>query len=458
MELEEILNRAVRLGARYADVRYQRYEYELITIENRELKSYESRSLTGVGIRVITSGVGFASTSILTDKGMEAALRRAIKASKAMGGGIALAPIEAVEAEERLKVKIDPLEEPPEEKVSLAMDANKAAWVSDEIRNAVTMLSISRDLRIYASTEGGRVTVETTLVGLGHESVARVEGVMERVWHGESLCSGYEFLKQRDWSSFTEELSHLALEAAASKTPPPGTYPVVVDPNVVGLLLHEAFGHASEGDIVHSGDSVLRGRVGERVASSLVTIIDEGVVEGGYYHPYDDEGVKKGRTIIVEKGILKGYLHDRTSAQRLEGEPTGNGRAQDYESSPIVRQTNYYMEPGDHTFEELLEDIELGIYVRGVGGRGGQVETGMGTFTFSVGPSKMIRKGELAETVRGVIISGLILETLKTIDAVGRDLRIRTSVFGGCGKMNQRVRVGHGGPHVRVRRMTVGGR
>ena len=457
--MEEILGKAVKLGAEYADVRYQRYDYELITIENRELKSYQSRSLVGVGVRVLLKGgEGYASTSDLTPSGVEGAVRRALKAAKAMKGRRGLAPVEAVEAEERLTVKIDPLEASPEEKVSLALDANKAAWIGDEIKNAVTRLGVSRDLRLYASTEGGSITVETTLVGLSHESVARVGGVMERVRHSESLCSGYEFLESRDWAAFAGELSQLAVEAAGSKTPPPGTYPVVVDPWVVGLLLHEAFGHASEGDLVYTGDSVLRGRLGGKVASELVNIVDEGVVDGGYYHPYDDEGVRKGRTTIVEGGLLRSYLHDRASAQSLGGEPTGNGRAQDFENLPIVRQTNYYLEPGDHTLEELLEDIELGVYVKGVGARGGQVETGMGTFTFSVGPSRMIRRGELAETVRGVIISGLILETLKTVDAVGRDFEMRTSVFGGCGKMGQGVRVGAGGPHIRVRRMTVGGR
>lgn len=232
------------------------------------------------------------------------------------------------------------------------------------------------------------------------------------------------------------------MKAAGSKTPVPGTYPVIVDPLVGGLLLHEAFGHASEGDLIYNtDDSVLRGRIGDKVASESVTIVDE--------------GVRKVKAIIVKRGIMKGHFNDRAFAHRLGCESTGNGRAQDL---PIGRQTNYYMQPGGYSFEELLEDIELGVYVRGVGARGGQVETGMGTFTFSVGPSKMIRGGELAETVRGVIISGLILETLKTADAVEKDFEMRTSVFGGCGKMGQLVRTGIGGPHIRVRRMTVWGR
>ncbi|RJS89702.1 TldD/PmbA family protein [Candidatus Bathyarchaeota archaeon] len=459
-ELEKALDRAVGLGASYADIRFQRYDYELIEVENRALKSYSSRRLSGVGVRVvIEGGVGFASTSDLSQRGIGNALDNAVRAAKALGDrGRALKVGEVNESEVTLRVKTDPFNVSPEEKVSLALDANKAAWTGDEIKSVVTRLGLSKDYRLFISSEGGEVAVETSLVGLWHQTVARVNGVMEMVGDAESLCSGFEFLKSKDWNAFTADISRLAIEAAGSRTPPPGTYPAVVDPEVVGLMLHEAFGHASEGDYVYTGESVLSNRLGDQLASDLVTIIDEGVVEGGYFFPFDDEGVRKGRTVIVEKGVLKGYIHDRNSAHQFGVESTGNGRAQDFENIPVVRQTNYYMEPGDHGFEELVEDIDFGIYLRGRGSRGGQVSIGMGTFTFGVGPSKMIRKGELAETVRGVVISGLILETLKTIDAVGKDLKITTSVFGGCGKKNQMVRVGDGGPHIRVRRMTVGGR
>jgi len=244
----------------------------------------------------------------------------------------------------------------------------------------------------------------------------------------------------------------------ASKTAPPGTYPVVVDHDVVGLVLHEALGHATEGDIVATGGSVLQGKLDTRIASDIVTIIDEGVVEGGFYHPYDDEGAKKDATKLVDDGILSGFLTDRRSAKRLSLDPTGNGRVQDFENSPLVRQTNYYMKPGDHTVEELVEGIEFGILVQGRGMRGGQVETGMGTFTFSVGPSRIIKKGEVCELVRGVVISGSVLDVLKSVDAVGKDFKVRTGVFGGCGKAAQQVKTGMGGPSIRARRMTVGGR
>ncbi|MFB0543474.1 MAG: TldD/PmbA family protein, partial [Candidatus Bathyarchaeia archaeon] len=397
-ELEKVLDKAVSLGISYADIRYQRDDYEEITIENRALRSYSPRSHSGVGIRVTVKGsIGFASTNDLNRKSLEKALDNAIKAAKSIKGReqtFSEAKINKTHA--KVSIKTDPMDVSPEEKISLTLDANKAAWISDEIKSVMTRLGLSKDFRLFMSSEGAEVSAETTLVGLAQASVARVNGVMERALHQESMCAGFEFISSKDWNSFATEISELAIEAASSKTLPPGTYPVVVNPKTVGLVLHEAFGHASEGDYVYTGDSVLANRLGGEVASESVTIIDEGIVEGGFFLPFDDEGTEKERTIIVEDGVLKNYIHDKNSALQFGVESTGNGRAQDFENIPVVRQTNYYLQPRDYKFEELIEDIDYGIYLRGKGGNGGQVEVGMGTFTFSVGPSKVIRKGELA--------------------------------------------------------------
>ena len=456
-----LLERAGTLGASYAGVLYQRKDSELIEVDNKTLKSYSSRSLSGVGVRVVVEGsLGYASTSDMGSEGLGRALEQAIKGARSMkpGEGEPLSHLEVNEVDIGLPMKVGPLSVSPEEKVSLTLDANKAAWNDERIRSTRTRLGITMDERLFMSTEGARVRVETPLVGLGHSSVAESGGVKEIIGDSKSLCAGYEFIEGQDWNEFASEVSDLAVEAVASKTAPPGTYPVVVDHDVVGLVLHEALGHATEGDIVATGGSVLQGKLGTRIASDLVTIIDEGVVEGGFYHPYDDEGAKKDTTTLVEDGILRGFLTDRRSAKRLSLDPTGNGRVQDFENSPLVRQTNYYMKPGDHTVEELVEGIEFGILVQGRGMRGGQVETGMGTFTFGVGPSRIIRKGEVCELVRGVVISGSVLDILKTVDAVGKDFKVRTGVFGGCGKNAQQVKTGMGGPSIRAQKMTVGGR
>jgi TldD protein len=459
-DFEHVLKKAEEAGAEYADLRYQEYCYENILVENRVLKSYSSRKFSGVGVRVFVDGaVGYSSTTSLSRDSFVKALDNAMKAAKALGCGEKIKfDFESNRVEVKSNFLIDPANVSAEEKISLALDANKAAFSDDRIKNAITRLGFSKDSRLFMSTYGAKVKVETVMSGLGQESVAKSYETMERVGYSDSRCAGFEFIRSGDWNTFASDLSRLAIEASESGTPAAGTYPVVVDPDVIGLLLHEAFGHASEGDLVSTQESVLYGRIGEKIASDKVTIVDDGVVENGYFYPFDDEGTAKKRTVVVEDCVLKGFLHDIFSSSKFGVEPTGNGRAQDFENVPIVRQTNYFMLPRDYSFDELLEDIDYGIYVSGKGATGGQVDVGMGTFTFSVGPSKVIRGGRLAETVRGVVVSGLILDTLKTIDAVGKDLAIRTNVFGGCGKMGQTVRVGFGGPHVRVRKMTVGGR
>lgn len=459
-DLNKILNRASKLGAEYADARFQTYDYELVTVENKQLKSYASRRLGGVGIRAIIKGaVGYASTSDLSSASLEKTLNTALKIAKSIiTKEPTFKPPRPSKANAKLPIKIDPADISPEEKVTVTLDVNKAGWISDEIKNAITLLGIAKDQRAFVSTEDAEVSVETCLVGLAHMSVCRVGEGMENVMYWKSDCAGFEFINAIDTNTFASDISKLAIHAAQSKTCPAGTYPVVLEPEAVGLILHEAFGHASEADLVVTNSSILTKKLDTQVASEGVTMVDEGVVEGGYFYPYDDEGTKKGRTIVVENGILKNYLHDVHSARKLDAESTGNGRAQDFENTPIVRQTNFYMQPGDFTVEELIEDVDFGIYVGEKGLKGGEVDPGNGTFTFGVGPTRAIRNGELAETFRGVVISGSILETLKTVDAVGKDLKMSTLVFGGCGKSGQSVFVGDGGPPVRIRKMTVGGR
>ncbi|MEM4718012.1 MAG: TldD/PmbA family protein, partial [Desulfurococcaceae archaeon] len=249
----------------------------------------------------------------------------------------------------------------------------------------------------------------------------------------------------------------LVLESARADRVKPGKYDIVLDNDMVGLMLHEAFGHASEGDIVLAGGSVIGGRIGGRVASELVSIVDNGLIEGGVFVPYDDEGTPKKKTYTVKNGILVGFIHSLATAKMLSQEPTGNARVMSYRHSILVRQTNTYMEPGDWGVEEMIRDTRNGIYVKGRGALGGQVNPLTGAFTFTSGPSYLIENGEAKHLVKGVMLSGLILETLRNVDAVGKDLVVRTSVFGGCGKDGQMVRVGDGGPHVRVRGFTIGG-
>jgi TldD protein len=456
-----LMEYALKLGADYVAFLYQEEDSGSITVENGELRVFEAGKASGLGIRVLLDGaLGLASSTMLRPRILRESVEYAVKMAKAAKGSIeavTLAEVRPLRVSVESPWKKSPSDVSDEEKLKLVLETNKAASTKGIVSSATRMGWLT-ERRVFESSEGAHVETIVHMTGLGHSAIATSEGRMESVSDSKSRCAGFEFIAETDWSEFSKKTAEAALEAVKARTPPSGNYRVVADPELVGLIFHEALGHASEGDLVAAKESVLEGRMGERVASPLVNIVDQGVVEGGYYIPYDDEGVGKGRLVVVEEGVLKGYLHSRSSAHRLKASSTGNARSQGFGEKPLVRQTNYFIEAGDASLEELLEGVNDGLYLCGRGARGGEVDVGQGTFTFNAGPSFIIRKGELAEMVRGVSIGGMVLETLNQVSAVGKDVTIETSIFGGCGKEGQRARVGHGGPHVRVERMVVGGR
>jgi TldD protein len=460
--LSKLVDEARKLGASYSEARFQDITSTTVAVENGLLRAYESDRLKGIGIRVLLEGAwGYSSSNEMGLSGLRRNVRQAIKIAKTSRKGslrISVGARKAVRDRAGVQVKIDPDQVGPEEKIKVCIEANKAARIGDRIKNATTRIGTFADKRLFVNSEGSIVELNSSMAGLGQLSVAFSEGKMERVADSESRCAGFEFIQGKDWTGFCREISELAVRAVDAQAPSAGSFEVVADPDLVGLILHEAFGHASEGDLITTKESVLQGRLGSKLAGPNVTIYDQGTVEGGYFVPYDDEGTPKAQTTIVDEGVLKGYLQSRQTAANMSMETTGNARAMDFENTPIVRQTNYYMKHQDHSLEELAEGIEKGYYMRGRGAGGGQVDVGGGTFTFAVGPSYVIEKGEIREMVRGTTVSGLVLETLQTIDAVGKDLKISTSVFGGCGKGAQTVKVGDGGPHIRIRKITIGGK
>ena len=449
---------AETLGASYVEVRAQLISYELITVDNTVLREFSRTYRAGLGIRVLYNGsFGFSSTNELSEDSIRETVSRAITAARVSKKAETLGERESSKGKYTASWKIKPGDIPDEVKTGLMIRINKAGLSVEGIKSSVSRLGIQHDWRYVMSSDGVDLEYESYLIGVAHLSVAVESGSMERVSNQESSVSGWEFIEKRDWEEFTQNVSKLAKEAVKAPLPPAGRTRVIADPEMVGLILHEAFGHATEGDLVVSGTSILKNKLNERVASPLVTIVDDGIVEGGYYVPFDDEGNIKKRTTVVEEGVLKSFLTNRESAARLKLPVSGNGRAQDFTHPPIVRQTNFFMTPGNWGLEEMIKEVKEGLYLVGRGSGGGQVDTGAGTFTFSAGPSRLIKNGELGGLVRGVVVSGSILETLKGVEAVGKDLRITTSVFGGCGKDSQMVRVGDGGPHILIKELIVGG-
>jgi len=457
------LEEASRLGVGYADARVQVYRYRLVYVENGVVKEASYTTTAGLGVRVVEGGAqGYSSTTRLDRQGVRAAVEEALSAARAVASAGGLR-VELAGSPGRGRARSaysrDPMQVDLAEMVEVALSANRAASSVEGVASSATRLGVQHDWRVVATTDGGLAEVEVRLVGLVQSATGRAPGSsLETVYDGRSMVAGWEFVESQDWESLAIEVARLAVESSRARVPEAGRYDVILDPEVVGLLLHEAFGHASEGDLVASGASVLAGRLGSRVAPEWVTIVDDGLHPEGYYVPFDDEASSKGETVVVDRGVLRSHLTGRVEAARLGLPVTGNARVQSYAHPHLVRQTNFYMKPGDWGLEEMLEDTRRGLLVTAKGARGGQTDPGQGTFTFNMGVTYLVEGGEAREPLRGVSITGRILEVLNSIDAVGGDLRVSTSVFGGCGKGGQLVRVGDGGPHVRVRGMLVGGR
>ncbi len=453
-----LLERAAGLGASFAEIRVEDAVTENITVTNGRVSALTTTRKRGAGIRVLYGGaMGFSATSDLSPQGLEKALLEAYHVAKAVGGG----DRRVADAQPAGRLSLGGVKKHPsaagwEEKLDIAMRAYRRAV---ELGGQVVT---TRYGAYYAATEvyatgGFKASFEKLLVGVSASVVLRENGKTGNGYESVGGTGGLELL-QGDMSP--EAVAQKAFERAKlhleASPPPAGEMAVITRPDLTGVFAHESFGHLTEADHVYTGASPLHGRLGEEIASENVTIVDAGWDErGGVRLLADDEGVATRRTVLVERGVLRGYLHSRESAAEMGMEPTGNGRAQDYAHDPIVRMRNTFFEAGDWSEDEIVEDTRHGLILDMPAG--GQVQLD-GTFTFNAMLGYLIENGERVKPVRDVVLAGNILEMLRYIDAVAGNVEIRTSPFGGCGKGGQHAYVGLGGPTLRAAKLLVGGR
>jgi len=263
------------------------------------------------------------------------------------------------------------------------------------------------------------------------------------------------FLQQGRAEEYVAEAIRQAQVNLEAGEAPAGSMTVVLGSGWPGVLLHEAIGHGLEGDFNRKGTSAFSGRIGEKVASPLCTVVDDGTLPGrrGSLN-LDDEGTPTGHTVLIENGILKGYLHDRLNARLMNSAPTGNGRRESYAYAPLPRMTNTYMLAGRHSPEEIIASVDKGLYAKNFGG--GQVDITSGKFVFSASEAYWIEKGRITRPVKGATLIGNGPDVLTRVSMVGDDLELDPGV-GTCGKDGQSVPVGVGQPTLRVDGLTVGG-
>jgi TldD protein len=423
-----------------------------IILDNGKIEEISKNFTRGAGVRALCGGSwGYTTVEGEIDlkQGVEAASKLAFSMnSNTPKEAIELAVVSPPEIENLPEIKIDPRNIPIEEKVDLLKDIETNVRVKGV--NSTKVMYLESEFKIqYRSSDGLDCEYELLNVGFAASAVASENGVYQ-AGRESRFGYGYELFEKENVMELAGRAGNTAVELLKAKTPKGGEMPVLLDQELAGVFAHEAVGHASEADLVLEGDSILENRIGEQIASPIVTIIDDPTLHEFGYYPFDAEGVQSRRTEIVKNGIFNSYLHSRETAAKLGGIP-GNCRAQGY-SMPVVRMSNTFIDNGDSKFEEMLEEIRDGMYL--IGSRGGQVNTGEGIFQFNAEKGYLIKDGELTELIRDISLSGKTLEILNHITRVGNDLKMTA---GRCGKAGQLAPVSDGSPHLAISKALVGG-
>jgi len=355
-----------------------------------------------------------------------------------------------------VEVEKDPRSVSLEEKMKRVIAYEKAGIACGDGKLVNTMVGYgdSWARETVCNTAGTFVEQETIRSSISAAMTAADGDVRQMAHERFADQSGFELLDRIGPDELTEKAAKRAVALLSAKRAPAGKFPVVLHPSITGLLAHEALGHNAEADLMFTGQSIIEGKIGEQIASEHVSLFDDGTIPklNGSYR-YDSEGTPSCKRTIIENGVLKGCLHSLETAARYGVEPGGSARAQNAHSLPIVRMSNTYFAPGGMTLEEMLKDVDEGIYMKG--GHWGYVMCERGQYTCHAGEGWMIRNGELAEHLRDVSFSGMTLETLMSIDAASSELEFLLP--GMCGKEGQGMHVDAGGPHLRVKEVVVGG-
>jgi TldD protein len=429
---------------------------ESFAFDDGRLKAASFDTSQGFGLRAVSGEVtGYAHASELS----EDAIARAARTVRAVAhghGGTAAAP--PVRSNVKLYTELDPLQTAAfETKVKLLEDMNAYARGRDgRVRQVSASLSGSWQ-QIEVLRPGGEIYRDIRpLVRLNVSVVVEQDGRQESGSFGGGGRSGYEtYLAPDYWHGAVDEALRQALVNLDSVPAPAGEMTVVLGPGWPGILLHEAIGHGLEGDFNRKKTSAFSGLLGQRVAAPGVTVVDDGTIEGRRGSlSIDDEGTPTTRTVLIEDGILKGYMQDRQNARLMGMAPTGNGRRESHAASIMPRMTNTYMLGGTADPAEILASVKKGIYAVNFGG--GQVDITNGKFVFSCTEAYRIEDGKLGRPIKGATLIGSGPEALTRVSMIGNDMKLDTGV-GTCGKNGQSVPVGVGQPTLRLDGLTVGG-
>ncbi|MDX6840832.1 metalloprotease TldD [Hafnia paralvei] len=445
----------------YADLYFQSSYHESWVIEDRIIKDGSYNIDQGVGVRAISgekTGFAYADQITLNALNQSAQAARSIVREQGNGKVHTLGNI----PHSLLYPAIDPLQSlPREEKIALLHRVDNAARAEDpRVQEVSASITGVYELILVAATDGTLAADVRPLVRLSVSVLVEEDGRRERGSSGGGGRFGYEyFLEMVDGDvradAFAKEAVRMALVNLSAVAAPAGSMPVVLGAGWPGVLLHEAVGHGLEGDFNRRGTSVFSGQMGQLVASELCTVVDDGTISGRRGSlAIDDEGVPGQYNVLIENGILKGFMQDKMNARLMGLAPTGNGRRESYAHLPMPRMTNTYMLAGKSTPQDIISSVEYGLYAPNFAG--GQVDITSGKFVFSTSEAYLIENGKITKPVKGATLIGSGIEAMQQISMVGNDLALDKGV-GVCGKEGQSVPVGVGQPTLKLDSMTVGG-
>ncbi len=458
-ELIQTLNRVMGPQIDYADLYFQYSRHESWCMDEGTVKSGSYGIDQGVGIRAVSGEkTGFA----YSDEILLPALTDAAEAAKSIArSGNDNKQIRIHSNDQDIKrwyQPDDPLGSMADrDKVNLLKEVEQIARNMDSrVSQVMVSLTGSHDVILVARSDGELAADIRPLVRMNVSVIVEGNGRREQGSSGGGGRYTYQYFTEKNRAhEYAEEAVRQALVNLQSRQAPAGEMIVVLGPGWPGILLHEAIGHGLEGDFNRKGTSAFSGRIGEKVASALCTVVDDGTIENRRGSlSIDDEGQPSQNSVLIEKGILKGYMQDQLNARLMNMQPTGNGRRESYAHLPMPRMTNTYMQAGEHDPEEIISSVDKGIYAVNFGG--GQVDITSGKFVFSASEAYMIEKGKVTYPVKGATLIGNGPEVLNQVSMLGNDLKLDSGV-GVCGKEGQSVPVGVGQPTMRIDRLTVGG-
>ena len=450
------LSVAMRTGADFAEIFAEDRRSSSAILDDGRVEEVVSGRDRGAGIRVVAGDTtGFAHTADLSASGLASAASAASAAARRGGGGTKTVPVSVLEAATRLKVRVPPEEVPKSTKVALLTAADAAARSAGSAITQVSARYGDGRRRILVADSDGLFTSDDQVRTLFSVScVATGDTGMQTGRESAGRTAGFELFDLYDVEEMAHRAARRALTKLTARPAPSGEMPVVVGPGGGGVLFHEACGHGLEADLVAKSASVFAGRIGERVAASMVTLVDDGTMAGEWGHyGIDDEGKPAARNVLISDGVLTDYMWDRLRARKSGRASSGNGRRQSYQHLPMVRMTNTYIANGDAEPDDIVADTPHGVYVAQLGG--GQVNTATGDFVFGMTEAYLIENGRITAPIREGNLIGNGPEVLTRIDALGNDFAMGSP--GTCGKDGQGVPVGDGTPTLRVTALTVGG-